>query len=100
MPDYCSLSGGAKPTPGYSARDRNNPHNNLNDNNGFRVAVSTLLHEAVSQPEMSGGERWLLRLSPLPGRGERNGGVLSWPRPKHEQGAGQITTGRVSSVRP
>lgn len=77
---------------GCSARNRNNPHNNFNDNNGFRVAVSTLLSGAVSQPELPGGYACRVEV--------RNGGVLSRPRFRCMSGAGQITTGRVSPVRP
>lgn len=63
---------GGKTHNGCSARNRNNPHNNINDNNGFRVAVSTLLARAVSQPELPGGYAFRVEV--------RNGGVLSRPR--------------------
>jgi hypothetical protein len=36
---------GGKTQTGCSARNHNNPDNNINDNNGFRVAVSTFLHK-------------------------------------------------------
>lgn len=65
---------------GCSARNRNNPHNNFNDNNGFRVAVSTFLFLAVSQPEMPGGYAFRVEV--------RNGGVLSRPRSRFSPGAG------------
>lgn len=83
---------GGKTHDGCSARNRNNPDNNFNDNNGVRVAVSTLLAQAVSQPEMPGGYAFRVEV--------RNGGVLSRPCYRCTPEAGQIATGRVSSVRP
>ncbi len=71
---------GGKTHNGCSARNRNNPDNNFNDNNGFRVAVSTLLVQAVSQPEIPGGYAYRVEV--------RNGGVLSWPRSRCRPGAG------------
>ncbi len=69
----------AKPKHGCSARNDNNPHN-FNDNNGFRVVVSTLLWTGLSLPEMPGGYAFRAEA--------RNGGVLSWPRSWLLPGAG------------
>lgn len=49
-------------------RNRNHP-NNRNNNNGFRVALSTLLSRQQCDPAFRLGHR-----------GMKNGGVCSWPR--------------------
>ena len=51
-----------------AARNYNNP-DNRNDNNGFRVVVSTFFDS---------GNAWR---GFAPFRAEENGGVCSWPRP-------------------
>lgn len=96
--EYCDVQRfmpadvGGKTHNGCSACNRNNPNNNFNNNNGFRVAVPTLLARAVSQPELSGGYACRVEV--------RNGGVLSRPRYQRMLVAGQITTGRAPSVYP
>ncbi|MGB8645687.1 MAG: SUMF1/EgtB/PvdO family nonheme iron enzyme [Anaerolineae bacterium] len=71
-------------------RNRNNP-DNLNNNMGFRVALS---HVFLSYRKY-GASR-----IPIRRRGLKNGLACSWPRSAHDGRAGQIQNSPAPWVRP
>lgn len=77
-PDHRVLRGGSfdnnQRNVRCAYRNRNNPHD-INRNNGFRVAA--VASTIFQRPELPGGAL------ALPGRGVKNGGTGSWPRPEY-----------------